>query len=74
MRGGEIKFNSLYRIKHIGSGNYLSVGLDKSELTLKSKADQLDTIFTFRRERFPNDVQIEDVQMEQRDLFLIESY
>ena len=51
-------WNDIYRIKHIGSGKYLSLTPEKLELTLKSYVDSYDTLFCIRPDTFTPSTQV----------------
>lgn len=73
-KGGEITWNGIYRLRHVGSGEYLAVGPDKVELTLKPRADSEDTLFVFRREFYPNDSSVADSAIETGSHLFLESF
>ncbi len=46
-------YNDIVRLKHIGTGKYLSVNpLDKRELLLKENTDSSDTLFKIRKDSY----------------------
>ena len=48
--GGSVKWNGYYRIRHVGTGMYLSLPFGQFELTFKEVPEGLDTLFYLRRE------------------------
>lgn len=47
-RGGDIYLEEVYRLKHVGTGKYLSLADDKQELVLRDMANSLSTLFVFK--------------------------
>jgi hypothetical protein len=47
-RGGDICLGEVYRLKHVGTGKYLSLGDDYKELILRDTANSLNTLFVFK--------------------------
>ena len=48
LRGGNLILDEVYRMKHLGTGKYLTVAEDKQELVLLNNANSLSTLFIFR--------------------------
>ena len=73
-KGGKVLWNNVYRFRHVGTGQYLAVDVDKVEMCLKPKADQVDTLFVFRREVYPYDGKLQDGPIQNASTIFIESF
>lgn len=47
-RGGDVYLGEVYRLKHVGTGKYLSLGDNYKELILRDTANSLNTLFMFK--------------------------
>ena len=49
-KGGNCILDEVYRLRHVGTGKYLAISDDRSELVLRMTANSLSTLFIFKSE------------------------
>ena len=49
-KGGNCILDEVYRLRHVGTGKYLAISDEKSELVLRMTANSLSTLFIFKSE------------------------
>jgi hypothetical protein len=68
-KGGNCILEEVYRLRHVGSGKYLAISDDKTELILRMTANSLSTLFVFKSE-MQNKVESKHLEKDDAEVYI----